>query len=159
MADLKIKEWRENTTWSGEGWFISCCTEDVFFTSSSNDFAEVALNKNEKIKNKTLWGPKTRMHKHIAEPLGSAACWLPSLVSWCLWCWGVDSFLKVWVFDLVPYSPQLKSSPISDLFRLGVFWCDNCFSTYSVWCFAIGTLYSYSVLSFSPWLYNSRRSY
>lgn len=158
MADLKIKEWRENTTWSGEGWFISCCTEDVFFTSSSNNFAEVALNKNEK-KKKNALGPKTRMHKHIAEPLGSTACWLPSLVSWCLWCWGVASFLKVWVFDLVPYSPQLKSSPISNSFRLGVFWCDNCFNTYSVWCFAIGTFYSYSVLSFSPWLYNSRRSY
>lgn len=72
---------------------------------------------------------------------------------------GVASFLKVWVFDSVPYSLKLKNSPISNSFHMDVLWCGNCFSLYSVWCFAIGTLYSCSLLFFSSWLYNGSQSY
>ena len=33
---------------------------------------------------------------------------------------GVASFFRVWVLDLVPYSLQLKNSPIANSFHMGV---------------------------------------
>lgn len=84
----------------------------------------------------------------------------------CWWWWfggrgvgGLTPFMKVWVFDSVPYSLKLKNSPISNSFHMDVLWCGNCFSLYSVWCFAMGTLYSCSVSFFSSWFYNGSGSY
>lgn len=109
----------------------------------------------------------------LAQTLGCTAslapksCFLVVRGGWLRrWWWtggwrgggALPPYLKVWVFDSVPYSLKLKNSLISNSFHMDVLWCGNCFSLYSVWCFAIGTLYSCSVLFSSSWLYNGSGS-
>lgn len=97
------------------------------------------------------------------QTLGCTACWAPQpyflVVRGGMAAGGgeggggeagvMPSFLKVWVFDSVPFSLKLKNSPISNSFHMDVFRCGNCFSLHSVWCFAVGTLHSRSGLFLS----------
>lgn len=53
---------------------------------------------------------------------------------------GVATVVKVWVFEPVPNSLELKNIPISFSFYMNMLRCGRSSSLCSVWCFAIGTL-------------------